>query len=142
MAGRNVFGDDLELCGVDPVTGFYRDGQCTSGPRDFGGHTVCAVVTKEFLEHQRQHGNDLITPRPEMAFPGLRPGDAWCVVAIRWREAYEAGCAPPVRLRATSALALRVIPAEWLMEHAVDAPNDLSSLLGPADSPDGPSPTV
>lgn len=133
MAGRNVFGDEMELCGVDPVTGFYRDAQCSSGYRDLGGHTVCAIMTREFLDHQLAAGNDLVTPVPAMALPGLTPGDAWCVVAHRWRQAYEDGCAPPVRLRATNALALQVIPREWLLEHAVDAPDDLTPLLGPAD---------
>src|SRR5205807_171093 len=84
---RNVLGGDLEPCGTDPVTGFYRDGYCTTGPEDLGSHTVCAVVTAEFLAQQRQTGNDLITPVPQYRFPGLRPGDRWCVVAARWLEA-------------------------------------------------------
>lgn len=128
MGGHNVFGDDMEPCGTDPVTGFYRDGRCTSDDRDPGRHTVCAIMTAEFLEHQQRVGNDLVTPVPAMAFPGLKPGDPWCVVAHRWRQAYEDGCAPPVRLRATNVLALQIIPREWLLEHAVDAPDDLSSL--------------
>src|SRR4051812_42590759 len=103
---RNVLGGDLEPCGVDPVTGFYRDGCCTSGPDDLGNHTICAVVSQEFLEHQRKAGNDLVTPRPEFEFPGLQPGDRWCVCAARWQEAYEAGVAPPVVLAATHARAL------------------------------------
>src|SRR3954471_5002556 len=93
---RNVLGGELDECGTDPVTGFYRDGCCASGPDDLGRHTVCAVVTQEFLEHQRGVGNDLSTPRPEYRFPGLRPGDRWCVVALRWRQAYEDGAACPV----------------------------------------------
>jgi len=125
---RNVLGGELEPCGTDPVTGFYRDGSCSSGPEDVGSHTVCAVVTTEFLEHQRGVGNDLGTPRPEYRFPGLRPGDRWCVVAVRWLEAYEAGRAAPVVLAATHARALDVIPLEALRKHAVDVPPDLSSL--------------
>ncbi|OLE29561.1 MAG: hypothetical protein AUG44_03665 [Actinobacteria bacterium 13_1_20CM_3_71_11] len=125
---RNVLGGELEPCGTDPVTGFYRDGCCTTGPEDIGSHTVCAVVTAEFLAHQQQVGNDLVTPRPEYRFPGLRPGDRWCVVAVRWLEAYEAGRAAPVVLAATHARALDVIPLEALRKHAVDVPPDLSSL--------------
>ena len=93
MGERNVLGQDLEPCGTDPVTGFYRDGSCTYGPEDVGLHAVCAVMTAEFLEHQRSVGNDLTTPRPEWSFPGLQPGDRWCVVAARWRQAYEEGLA-------------------------------------------------
>jgi uncharacterized protein (DUF2237 family) len=96
VAQRNVLGGELEECGIDPVTGFYRDGCCTSGPEDVGNHTVCAVVTREFLEHQRTVGNDLSTPRPEYRFPGLRPGDRWCVVAARWLQAYRDGAAAGV----------------------------------------------
>src|SRR5437773_412926 len=88
---RNVLGGELEPCGTDPVTGFYRDGCCTTGPEDVGNHTVCAVVSREFLEHQRKAGNDLVTPKPEFGFPGLEPGDRWCVCAARWQEAFEAG---------------------------------------------------
>ena len=90
----NVLGGPLEPCGVDPVTGFYRDGHCTSGPEDLGSHTVCAVVSAEFLALQRELGNDLITPRPEYGFRGLVPGDRWCVVAVRWLQAYQAGRRP------------------------------------------------
>lgn len=135
MAGRNVFGEELEPCGVDPMTGFYRDGQCMTGPDDLGSHTVCALMTREFLQHQVEHGNDLVTPRPEYAFPGLKPGDAWCVVAARWGQAYQDGCAAPVRLRATNEAATRIVPLEWLMAHAVDAPDDLSSLENAGDPP-------
>jgi uncharacterized protein (DUF2237 family) len=110
------------------VTGFYRDGCCTSGPEDVGSHTVCVVVTAEFLAHQRAVGNDLVTPRPEYLFPGLRPGDRWCVVALRWRQAYEAGVAAPVVLAATHVRALELVPLEALREHAVDVPADPSSL--------------
>jgi uncharacterized protein (DUF2237 family) len=125
---RNVLGGPLEPCGTDPVTGFYRDGCCSTGPEDVGSHTVCAVMTGEFLAHQRQVGNDLVTPRPEYRFPGLQPGDRWCVVAARWLQAYEAGVAAPVVLAATHARALDVVPLEALRKHAVDVPPDLSSL--------------
>lgn len=125
---RNVLGGELEQCGIDPVTGFYRDGCCHTGPEDIGSHTVCAVVTAEFLAHQQRVGNDLSTPRPEYRFPGLRPGDRWCVVAARWLQAYEDGAAAPVVLAATHARALDIIPLEALRKHAVDVPPDLSSL--------------
>ena len=128
MSERNVLGGELEPCGFDPVTGFYRDGSCRSGPDDAGIHTVCAVMTAEFLEHQRAVGNDLVTPRPEYHFPGLRPGDRWCVVAVRWLQSYQAGVAAPVVLASTHARALDIVPLEALREHAVDVPPDLSSL--------------
>ncbi len=124
----NVLGGDLEPCGNDPVTGFFRDGCCSTGSEDLGSHTVCAVMTAPFLEHQRAIGNDLITPLPAYQFPGLEPGDRWCVVAVRWFEAYEAGVAAPVVLAATHVRALDVIPLEALREHAVDVPSDPSSL--------------
>ncbi|HET6624962.1 MAG TPA: DUF2237 domain-containing protein, partial [Nocardioidaceae bacterium] len=88
-AELNVLGGELEPCGLDPVTGFYRDGCCSSGPEDIGSHTVCAVVTRDFLAQQESIGNDLVTPRPEWRFPGLQPGDRWCVVAVRWLQAYQ-----------------------------------------------------
>ena len=128
MGGLNVLGEDLEPCGTDPVTGFYRDGSCTCGPEDVGVHAVCAVMTGEFLEHQRSVGNDLTTPRPEWSFPGLKPGDRWCVVAARWRQAYDEGVAAPVVLASTHERALDVIPLGWLREHAVDVPSDPGSL--------------
>jgi len=123
-----VLGTELQECGTDPVTGFYRDGCCTSGPQDVGSHTVCVVVTAEFLRHQQQLGNDLSTPRPEYDFAGLRPGDRWCVVAMRWLQSYRAGFAGPVVLAATHARALEIIPLELLREHAVDVPADPRSL--------------
>src|SRR5262245_26313806 len=126
---RNVLGGALEECGTDPVTGFYRDGCCNTGPEDVGNHTVCAVVTGEFLQHQREIGNDLATPRPELGFAGLRPGDRWCVCAARWLQSYEAGVAAPVVLAATHARALEVVPLEALQENAVDVPADPGSLL-------------
>ena len=124
----NVLGEPLEECGTDPVTGFYRDGCCTSGPEDLGSHTVCAVMTAEFLAHQASIGNDLITPRPEFNFPGLEPGDRWCVVAARWLQAHHAGAAAPVVLASTHARALETIPLTVLRDHAVDVPTDPSSL--------------
>lgn len=125
---RNVNGGELEPCGTDPVTGFYRDGTCSCGPDDVGLHAVCAVMTVEFLEHQRSVGNDLTTPRPEWRFPGLVPGDRWCVVAPRWLQSYEAGAAAPVVLAATNERALEVIARELLEQHSVDVPADPSSL--------------
>jgi uncharacterized protein len=124
----NVLGGPLEPCGTDPLTGFYRDGSCSSGPEDIGSHTVCTVVTREFLAQQASLGNDLVTPRPEWRFPGLTPGDRWCVVAARWLQAYEEGVAAPVVLAATHERALDVIPFAHLREHAVDVPPDAGSL--------------
>jgi uncharacterized protein (DUF2237 family) len=126
---RNVLGDELEPCGGEPLTGFYRDGNCSCGEEDVGLHAVCAVMTEEFLEHQRSVGNDLTTPVPEYTFVGLRPGDRWCVVAGRWLQAYHDGVATPVVLASTNARALEVISLSVLREHAVDVPPDLSSLL-------------
>jgi uncharacterized protein (DUF2237 family) len=128
MVERNVLGGELEPCGTDPVTGFYRDGCCTTGPEDLGSHTICAVVTTEFLEHQRAIGNDLTTPMPQFHFPGLRPGDRWCVTARNWLRAYADGVAAPVVLASTNAAVLRIVPLEALREHAVDVPDDASSL--------------
>jgi uncharacterized protein (DUF2237 family) len=125
---RNVLGGRLQPCGTDPVTGFYRDGSCATGPDDLGSHTVCAVVSAEFLEMQRALGNDLSTPLPEYGFPGLRPGDRWCVVAVRWLQAYEAGAAAGVVLAATNERALEIVPIEALRQHAVDVPDDISAL--------------
>ncbi len=128
MSERNVLGGDLQPCGTDPVTGFYRDGSCSCGPEDVGLHAVCAVMTAEFLEHQRSVGNDLVTPLPAYGFRGLRPGDRWCVVALRWVQAYEDGVPAPVVLAATNERALEVVPLEALRAHAVDVPDDASSL--------------
>ena len=127
-AELNVLGGPLEPCGADPVTGFYRDGHCTSGPEDLGSHTVCAVVSAEFLALQLELGNDLTTPRPEFGFPGLKPGDRWCVVAVRWLQAYQLGAAAGVVLAATNARALSIVPIEALRQHAVDVPDDPSTL--------------
>lgn len=115
----NVLGGELEPCSLDPLTGFYRDGRCRTEGRDPGFHVVCAVMTEEFLEFSRRVGNDLSTPRPEWDFPGLRPGDRWCVVAARWQQALEAGVAPPVVLEATHASALEFVSLEDLEAHAV-----------------------
>ena len=123
----NVFGQALQPCGPDPVTGFYRDGCCTSGPSQ-AVHLICVVATTEFLQHQRNVGNDLSTPLPQYGFPGLRPGDRWCVVAHRWAQAYRDGAAAPVVLASTNARALEVISMTALREHAVDVPDDLSEL--------------
>jgi uncharacterized protein (DUF2237 family) len=115
----NVLGGELQPCSLDPATGFYRDGLCRTEGRDPGFHVVCAVMTEEFLEFSVRVGNDLVTPRPEWDFPGLRPGDRWCVVALRWQEALEAGVAPPVVLEATHASALEFVSLEDLEAHAV-----------------------
>jgi uncharacterized protein len=125
---RNILGGLLEPCSTEPMTGFYRTGTCSSGPDDIGSHTVCTVVSAEFLALQRELGNDLTTPRPEFGFPGLRPGDRWCVVAARWLQAYQAGVAAGVVLAATHVRALDVVPIEALRQHAVDVPDDLSGL--------------
>ena len=113
----NVVGGELLPCSADPLTGFYRDGCCATGPEDPGSHTVCAVMTAEFLAFSASVGNDLSTPRPAWGFPGLTPGDRWCVCASRWLEAYEAGCAPGVLLAATHARALDVVPIDALIAH-------------------------
>jgi uncharacterized protein len=128
MADRNVLGGELETCSEDPLTGFYRDGCCRTGPEDRGSHTICAVVTAEFLEHQRNIGNDLATPVPEYQFPGLNPGDRWCVTAINWLRAHQAGAAAYVVLAATHERVLGIVPLEALQQHAVDVPSDLGPL--------------
>ena len=129
MSERNVLGGELEPCGTEPMTGFYRDGYCSCGSEDVGLHAVCAVVTEDFLRHQRTVGNDLSTPRPEYGFLGLAPGDRWCVVASRWLEAFEDGLAPPVVLASTNARALEIVPLAHLEQHSVDVPGDPGSLL-------------
>src|SRR5512134_539062 len=118
---RNVLGGPLAPCSMEPRTGFFRDGCCNTGPDDVGLHVVCARVTRAFLEFARRQGNDLITPVPEYRFPGLKPGDRWCVCAATWRQAYEAGIAPPVVLAATHEETLAVVPLAALKELAVDA---------------------
>ncbi len=128
MSERNVLGGPLEACGTDPLTGFYRTGSCSTGPADRGSHTICAVVTAEFLEHQASIGNDLSTPRPEFRFPGLVPGDRWCVTALNWLRAHEDGAGAFVVLACTHERALDVVPLEALRQHAVDVPADPGAL--------------
>jgi uncharacterized protein len=128
MRDRNVIGGPLEMCGGDPMTGFYRDGCCHTGPQDLGSHTICAVVTAEFLDHQRSIGNNLSTPMPQYNFPGLVPGDRWCVTAVNWARAFNDGKAAPVVLAATHEAVLQLVPIEALQQHAVDVPADPSSL--------------
>ena len=117
---RNLLGEPLQLCGEDPMTGFYRDGCCNTGPEDRGSHTVCVEVSEEFLVFTASRGNDLATPRPEFGFPGLKPGDRWCLCAARWLEAHEAGKAPRVHVVSTHEAALQVVPRSLLMSSAVD----------------------
>lgn len=119
-ADVNVVGGELLPCSSEPLTGFYRDGCCSTGLEDEGSHTVCTVMTGEFLAFSKAAGNDLSTPRPEWGFAGLQPGDRWCVCASRWLEAYHAGCAAPVVLGATHARALEIIPIEALSAHALE----------------------
>ena len=118
MDRKNVLGQPLQACSFDPLTGFYRDGCCDTGPDDLGSHTICARVTQPFLEYQAAQGNDLITPRPEWRFAGLKPGDRWCVCAHRWLDAFRAGVAPPVVLEATYAGALEVVELDALKAYA------------------------
>lgn len=129
---RNVLGGELEECGQDPMTGFTRSGCCEVPATDVGNHSVCAVMTADFLDHQVELGNDLVTPRPQWHFPGLRPGDRWCVVAARWLQSHAVGRAAPVVLASTNESALAVVPMEVLRQHAVDVPDDLADL-GPHD---------
>jgi uncharacterized protein len=127
---RNVLGGELETCSLDPLTGFYRDGCCHTGPEDLGSHTICAVVSAEFLDYQQEIGNDLSSPVPEFGFPGLAPGDRWCVTARNWLRAHEAGVAAYVVLAATHERALEIVPLDVLREYAVDVPGD-PGALGP-----------
>jgi uncharacterized protein len=129
VTDRNVLGGELEPCGTQPLTGFYRDGCCHTGPDDRGSHTICAVVTDEFLEHQRRIGNDLTTPMPHYQFPGLAPGDRWCVTARNWLRAHDDGAAAYVVLASTHERALDVVSLAALQQHAVDVPED-PGLLG------------
>lgn len=115
----NVVGGALLPCSREPLTGFYRDACCATGPEDLGSHTVCAVMTAEFLAFSASVGNDLSTPRPDWGFPGLQPGDRWCVCAARWLEAEQAGCAPPVVLAATHERSLEIVPIETLLAHVL-----------------------
>ncbi len=118
-SARNVFGAPLACCCTSPRTGFHRDGYCHTGPHDLGSHTVCAQMTDEFLAFSRRRGNDLVTPRQEFGFPGLRAGDRWCLCVSRWKEALDAGVAPPVLLAATHEKALDVVTLEQLLAHAL-----------------------
>jgi uncharacterized protein len=127
---RNVLGGPLEPCGTDPLTGFYRDGCCRTGPADVGSHTICAVVSAEFLDYQRTIGNDLSTPIPEYGFPGLEPGDRWCVTAHNWLRAHEAGVGALVVLASTHERSLDVVPLEVLEQYAVDVPSDPGEIGG------------
>ena len=117
---RNVLGFPLESCSSDPLTGFFRDGCCRTSPADRGRHVVCARVTRDFLQFSLRHGNDLVTPRPAFGFPGLKPGDFWCLCAERWKEALDQGVAPPVRLAATHEAALAHVSLDELERHALD----------------------
>jgi hypothetical protein len=125
---RNVLGGPLEPCGSEPLTGFHRDGCCRTGPEDVGSHTICAVVSAEFLEQQQRIGNDLSTPMPAYAFPGLEPGDRWCVTALNWLRAHEAGVAAFVVLAATHERALDYVALDVLKQYAVDVPADPGSI--------------
>ena len=116
----NVLGTKLETCCTSPMTGYYRDGKCNTGGGDLGAHIVCAQLTEEFLQFTKSNGNDLSTPVPEFQFPGLKPGDCWCLCASRWKEAMDAGCAPPVVLAATHALTLEYVSLDELKQHAAD----------------------
>lgn len=118
-AARNVLGGELESCSTEPMTGFFRNGCCETGPHDVGMHTVCAVMTADFLAFSQGAGNDLSTPRPEMGFPGLSPGDRWCVCAPRWKEAMDAGVAPPLVLEACHEETLAIAPLGVLKDYAV-----------------------
>lgn len=118
---RNVLGEPLETCSNEPLTGFYRTGCCDTGAEDVGRHTVCAVMTAEFLEFSRTRGNDLLTPAPQFGFPGLKPGDRWCLCVDRWLEAYQAGKAPWVLLRATNESVRYVVPMEILSHYSYEA---------------------
>lgn len=123
---RNVLGDDLRPCCTDPMTGFYRDGSCRTGPDDHGTHVVCAEMTADFLSFTQSRGNDLSTPRPAFDFPGLTPGDRWCLCVDRWKEALDAGVAPPVVLAATHEKALQTVDLDTLRAHAVEGSEQAS----------------
>lgn len=124
----NVLGSNLEPCGVDPLTGFFRDGSCNTDERDHGSHTICAVMTAEFLDHQTSIGNDLATPMPRHHFPGLVPGDRWCVTAVNWLRAHHDGAAAPVVLASTHHRVLDIVPLDFLELYAVDVPPDPAAL--------------
>lgn len=118
MESKNIFGEPLIACGTDPMTGFYRDGCCNTGPMDAGTHTVCAIMTEDFLAFTKAKGNDLSTPVPQYQFPGLRPGDKWCLCVNRWKEALAAGVAPPIIPEATHEMSLEFVTMDQLIQHA------------------------
>lgn len=120
MSAKNVLGGELQVCSSEPRTGFFRDGCCNTGADDVGLHTVCAVMTEEFLAFSQQRGNDLSTPNPDFHFPGLQPGDRWCLCVLRWKEAFAAGLAPPVCLEATHISTIEFVELQDLQRHAVD----------------------
>jgi uncharacterized protein len=126
---KNVLGGNLEVCCTSPVTGFYRNGKCETGSMDFGAHVVCAQVTKEFLDFTKSRGNDLSTPTPDGNFPGLKPGDRWCLCALRWKEALDAGAAPPVILAATHQAALEYVSLDELKHHSLDSSDRNGKLI-------------
>ncbi len=128
VAALNVLGTEIEPCSVDPLTGFFRDGSCDTDPRDRGSHTICAVMTHEFLDHQSRIGNDLTTPMPQYHFPGLVPGDRWCVTARNWLRAHDDGVAAPVVLASTHRSVLDIVALELLQVHAVDVPPDAATI--------------
>lgn len=134
---QNVLGGPLETCGTDPMTGWYRDGCCNTDPTDVGSHTICASVSREFLDHQASIGNNLGTPAPQFGFPGLKPGDRWCVTAANWLRAHLDGVAAPVVLAATHERATDIVPLEILQLYAVDVPADLGDL-GDLEQPEDP----
>ena len=117
---KNIYGSELQICSTDPMTGFFRDGRCNTNHLDQGTHVVCAVLTDEFLEFTKSCGNDLSTPRPEFQFPGLKAGDNWCLCALRWKQGYQAGVAPPVKTLSTHEKALEYIQKETLEKFKVD----------------------
>jgi uncharacterized protein (DUF2237 family) len=119
---RNALGGELQVCGLDPKTGYFRDGRCRTREDDRGRHVVCAQVTEEFLAYSRAQGNDLVTPQSAFDFPGLKAGDRWCLCALRWREAHDAGVAPPVMLQATHERVLDLVELDILLPYAVDLP--------------------
>lgn len=129
----NVLGTPLEPCGTEPMTGWFRDGCCNTDPGDVGSHTICAVVSREFLEHQASIGNDLSRAAPQFGFPGLQPGDRWCVTAANWLRAHLDGAAAPVVLASTHERATSIVPLEILQLHAVDVPPDLTTIGPDAD---------
>ena len=120
LTKRNVLGEPMELCCEKPLTGFYRNGKCDTGPEDHGVHSICARTTVEFLEYSQSVGNDLSTPIPEFGFPGLQEGDRWCLCLARWKQAFDAGKAPQIYLSATHEASLELVPLEVLMEYALD----------------------